>query len=115
VSGLQRFLLIASVVLMPSLAWCAAAEMITITGTATGATAGLCSFGTPAAPNEHGLFVHILDNSVYYTIHSPTATPSAALGGLAVANTILQVDRASDFRATAVGANARGYLVCVPR
>ena len=101
---------------LPALLDAAAAETITISSSVTGPTAGLCVAGSPSAPSESGLFVQVLDQSIYYTIHSPTATPSSTVGGLAAANTILLLDRASDFRAIrAGGTDARAYLVCVRR
>lgn len=104
------------VLALPGLLWAAAAETITISSSVTGPTAGLCVAGSPSAPSETGLFIQVLDQSIYYTIHSPTATPSSSVGGLAPANTILVIDRASDFRAIrSGGTDSRAYLVCVGR
>lgn len=102
---------------LPAMTWAAAAsEMLTITSAAkVGVTATLCRTGTPLSPGEHGVFIQILDESVYYTVHGPLAVPSAVEGGLAPANTILELDRASDFQAVAVGSDSRAYVVCVPK
>ena len=101
---------------LPTLLSAAPAETITIANTVTGPTANLCVAGSPSAPTETGLFVQVLDQAIFYTLHSPTATPSAVVGGYAPANTTLVLDRASDFRAIrATGTSARAYLVCVRR
>ena len=113
---LQRTWWVALIALWPALLFAAAAETITIAGTVIGPTANLCVGGSPSAPTESGLFVQVLDQPIYYTIHSPTATPSSSVGGYAPANTILLLDRASDFRAIrATGTSARAYLTCVRR
>jgi hypothetical protein len=93
-------------------AWAAAAETITISTSVTGPTAGLCAVGA----GQSGAYIQVLDQPIYYTLHSPTATPSSTVGGYATANSIIQVDRASEFRAVrAGGTDARAYIVCVPR
>jgi hypothetical protein len=101
-----------ALLLLPGPLWAAAAETITISSSATGPTAGLCAVGA----GQTGAFIQILDQPVYYTLHSPTATPSSTVGGYATANTIIQVDRASEFRAIrAGGTDARAYILCVAR
>lgn len=99
---------------LPAMVWAAASEMLTISSTPIGVTSTLCRFGTPLSPGEHGVFIQILDESVYYTVHGAAAVPSSIEGGLAPANTILELDRASDFLAVAVSGDARAYVVCVP-
>lgn len=114
---LQRFFAIFLISLVfPVSLWAAAFEMLTISSAAVGPTTNLCSVGTPQAPAELRAYIQILDQSIFYTIHSPTATPSSTLGGLAPANTIMVLDRASDFRAIrATASDARAYIVCVPK
>jgi hypothetical protein len=95
--------------------YAAPAEMIVIGPTPTGPTVTLCQGGTVAQPTQSAAFIAIVDQPVWYTIHSPTAAPSASLGGLAGPGTVITVDRATDFRAIRQGAvDARGYVVCTP-
>lgn len=103
------FILVAIGVLMPSVAWCPPSEMLPI-GSATGITAGLCAVGTSDRP----AFIVILDQSVYYTLHSSTAVPGPTNGAVAPANTIIQVEHSSEFRAAPVAAAARAYVICLP-
>lgn len=116
---LQRGLSVLLIALaLPVLAQAAAFEMLTITsGAAVGITAGLCTYSPPGVTpiSEHGLFVQLLDASVYYTVHAADATPSASLGGVTQAGDVVTVGRASEFRAIAVSSTARGYAVCVPK
>ena len=64
--------------IFPVLLMAAPAEMLTISTTPIGPTAALC-----AGPlGQYPAFIAIVDQPVWYTIHSATATPSAALGGL---------------------------------
>lgn len=110
---LQRYALGLLIALtLASASFAGTAEMVTISSTPTGVTAGLCSLGGGI---ETALLVQILDATVYYTIHSATATPSAGMGGQAPALSVLIVPKASEFRAVAVSSDARAYAVCVPK
>jgi hypothetical protein len=113
----QRYVAVFLITLVfPALLWAAtASEMLSITSaTPVGITSTLCSYGPTQAPAEHGALIQILDQPVYFTLHGSAAVPSATLGGLAPAGTIITVDRASDFKAIAVSTTSRAYVVCVP-
>lgn len=103
------------VVLMWKVAWPAAAEMVVVSTTPIGPTAALCEEGTPGRPDPGRAFIAILDQPVWYTIHSATAVPSASLGALGTPGTTVIVDHATDFRAIRQGTtDARLYVVCIP-
>jgi hypothetical protein len=99
----------------PVYLWAAPAEMITIGAVPTGPTVTLCQGGTVNQPTQSAARIYLLDQPVWYTIHSPTATPSASLGALGSPGTVETVNRATDFRAVRQGAvDARAYIVCFP-
>jgi hypothetical protein len=115
-SSVQRtaFLFLISLV-FPVCLWAAPAEMIVIGATPTGPTVTLCQGGTVAQPTQSAALIAILDQPVWYTLHSPTAVPSAVLGALAGPGTVITVDRATDFRAVRQGAaDSRAYITCTP-
>jgi hypothetical protein len=92
-------------------AWCLAAEMLVVSTAPIGPTPTLCL----GPIQQYKAFVAILDQPVWYTLHSTTATPSASLGALGSPGTTLIVDRATEFRAVRQGAvDARLYVVCLP-
>jgi hypothetical protein len=98
-----------------ALACAAPAEMVVIGPTPTGPTVTLCQGGTVAQPTQSAAFIAILDQPVWYTIDSPTRTPSASFGGLAGPGVTFVVDHATDFRAVRQGAvDARLYVMCIP-
>lgn len=115
-SRLQRTALVFFISLIfPVYLWAAPAEMIVISTTPIGPTPALCQGGTASNPTQGRAFITILDNPVWYTIHGPTATPSASLGANAGPGTTITIDHATDFRAVrSGGVDARGYVVCIP-
>jgi len=107
---LQRLLLIVLIPLAaPGLLWAANFEMLTISTTAVGPNTTTCQVGA----TQQSAIVFILDQPVWYTIHSRTATPGPTLGALGAAGTVIKVDFANEFRAVrSGGTDARAYIVC---
>jgi hypothetical protein len=99
----------------PVFLWAAPAEMVTVSTTPIGPTVALCQGGTVASPTQSAAFIAVVDQPVWYTIDSPTRTPSASFGALASPGFTIVIDRATDFRAVRQGAvDARLYVVCIP-
>lgn len=107
-------MLLLALLVLPAWACAQAWEMVTVSTTPTGPTAALCQVGTQVT-NQRPAVIVILDQPVWFTWHGPQGQPSATQGGLAPANSQIQVDRATDFKAVRQGAtDARIYVVCVP-
>lgn len=87
-------------------------EMLIISTTPIGPTPALC-----AGPiGQYGVTVIIVDQPVWYTMHGPSAVPSASVGALGGPGTVIQLDFSTQFKAIRQGAvDARGYVVCIPK
>jgi hypothetical protein len=104
---------IASIILFAVIqSFAAGFEMVVVSTTPVGLTSGLC-FGTNQ-PDQRAL-IQVLDNDIWFTLHSATATPSGSSGFKALAGTYMIVDNASGFRAVRVSADARLAVLCVPQ
>jgi hypothetical protein len=109
---MMRYLFALLIVLVAAQAEAAGFEMIVVSSTPIGLTQGVC-FQTGGIDNR--ALVQVLDNDVWFTLHSPTVTPSGSYGFKAFAGTYLLIDNASAFRAVRVSADARLAVLCVPQ
>lgn len=110
----RRWMIIVAVVTvlaLISLAFAAGFEMVVVSTTPIGLTSGVCF---EAGKVDQRALVQVLDNDIWFTLHSATSTPSGSSGFKALAGTYMIVDNASTFRAVRVSADARLAVLCVP-